>query len=140
VSGVIIDEIIADLGITRTSVSTLYLIGTCTSAACLPMMGRAIDRHGARLAIGPISLFLGAACFLLAAAESQPVLLLAFFLLRFWGQGSMQLAGQTAINLWWVKKRGVVMSIGRATQSLTMLAAIPVAMRRLTVLYGWRNM
>ena len=104
------------------------------------MMGRAIDRHGARLAIGPISLFLGAACFLLAAAESQPVLLLAFFLLRFWGQGSMQLAGQTAINLWWVKKRGVVMSIGRAIQSLTMLAAIPVAMRRLTVLYGWRNM
>eukprot|EP01050_Picozoa_sp_SAG11_P027820 SAG11_NODE_7196_length_1179_cov_1.850000_1_plen_87_part_01 len=34
------------------------------------------------------------------------MLLLAFFMLRFFGQGSMMMASQTPINYWWVSNRG----------------------------------
>ncbi|MFD3735609.1 hypothetical protein [Streptomyces sp. NPDC058632] len=45
---VFIDPLIADLGVSRTQVSTAYLTGTLVGACVMPLVGRAIDRHGPR--------------------------------------------------------------------------------------------
>jgi sugar phosphate permease len=138
--GVVIDELIDALRLSRTTVSTCYLAATCLSAACLPAMGRLIDRAGPRKMVFLIALGLGAACGLLASARSTATLLPAFFLLRFFGQGSMGLVAQTEINLWWVRRRGVLMSYGRAVMSLAIMSLFPVLMRALADRYGWRAM
>ena len=138
--GVVIDALIVALPISRTAITSLYLVGTTASACLLPSVGRAVDRWGPRRAIGLAAAGLGGACMLLASASSRPVLLLAFFLLRFFGQGSMNLVAQTTINLWWVQRRGTVMSVGRSIMNLALLFAFPVAMHRLQAAHGWRNM
>ena len=48
---VFIDHIIRDLGLTRSEVSTAYLIGTLLGALTMPAVGRWIDRVGVRPAI-----------------------------------------------------------------------------------------
>ena len=138
--GVVIDDLIDALCLSRTTISTCYLAATCLSAACLPAMGRLIDRAGPRKMVFLIALGLGTACGLLASARSTATLLPAFFLLRFFGQGSMGLVAQTEINLWWVRRRGVLMSYGRAVMSLAIMSLFPVLMRGLADRYGWRAM
>ncbi|OLS98642.1 hypothetical protein BJF90_40930 [Pseudonocardia sp. CNS-004] len=44
---VFVDPVAADLGVSRTAVSTAYLIGTLAGTAALPLIGRAMDRRGA---------------------------------------------------------------------------------------------
>ncbi len=48
---VFLDRIIADLGLTRSTVSLLYTIGTLTGALALPWVGRFIDRRGPRVGV-----------------------------------------------------------------------------------------
>jgi len=43
---VFLDPIIADLGVPRSLVSLLYMVGTLTGALALPWIGRWIDRVG----------------------------------------------------------------------------------------------
>lgn len=43
-----VDPLIRDLGISRSAVSTAYLIGTLTGALALPWFGHALDRYGVR--------------------------------------------------------------------------------------------
>lgn len=43
-----VDPLIRDLGISRSAVSTAYLIGTLAGALALPWVGRALDRYGVR--------------------------------------------------------------------------------------------
>ena len=117
--GVIIDDLLDGLRLSRTAVSTCYLVATCTSALCLPLVGRAIDRFGPRRMVVAVAIGLTGACAMLAVASDIAELLLAFFLLRLFGQGSLSLVAQTEINLWWVRRRGTLMSYGRATPKLS---------------------
>lgn len=57
---VFIDPLIADLGISRTQVSTAYLTGTLVGACAMPFVGRAIDRYGPRRVIALIGAAFGA--------------------------------------------------------------------------------
>lgn len=44
----LIDPMLADLSISRTGLSTAYLVGTLTGAATMPLVGRALDTYGIR--------------------------------------------------------------------------------------------
>lgn len=109
VIGVFIEFVIDDLKLSRTMISSLYLVATCISSATVPFVGRAIDTHG----LGSVSLVvcigLAATCFYMGFVASVVVpwtLLIGFYLLRFFGQGSMSLVGSNLINQWWCKRRG----------------------------------
>ena len=55
---------------------------------------------------------------LLSICESAVLLLLCFYLLRLLGQGAIMLVSQNAINLWFVRLRGLVMGIAAAGASM----------------------
>ena len=74
-------------------------------------MGKVIDFFGVRIMICVISIGLGIACITISTVTNIPLLLLSFFLLRFFGQGSMIMVSKTAINYWWIEMRGTVMGI-----------------------------
>mmetsp|Transcript_20151 Transcript_20151/g.45664 ORF Transcript_20151/g.45664 Transcript_20151/m.45664 type:complete len:551 (-) Transcript_20151:155-1807(-) len=137
--GVAIGSVRESLGFSRSHVAFLYLLATSCSALSLPFTtGRAIDAWGTRKMVVAIALGLGGACFVISAAASSFQLLLAFFMLRFFGQGSLMNVSVTQINLWWVKRRGTMMGGAGACVSLGMLAVVPAFMDHNIETVGWR--
>ena len=137
--GTMIDDILADLKLSRSAISGLYLVATLGSALLQPQVGALLDRFGPRRAIGVVAAALGFACFFMAVcARNWWTLLFGFFLLRFFGQGSIVLVSQTAINLWWVRRRGLAMGIGGSVMSLATTGVVPAVMRVAAKRHGWR--
>lgn len=135
---VFIDHFIADLGISRSLVSTLYSVGTLTASFALPFVGRQIDRRGSRLMIVGISLLLGLACVYMGFVYNWLMLGIGFFLLRMLGQGSLSLASRYAINQWWVRRRGSVMGIAGVATAILGSGGFPVLINWLIPQFGWR--
>ena len=132
-----LDHFIEDLGLSRSLVSTLYTAGTLTASFVLPFVGRQFDRRGARFMIALISLLLGLACVYMSFVRNALMLGIGFFLLRQLGQGSLSLVSKNVINLWWVRRRGVVMGISGVFGAL-LGGLFPYLINALIPLYGWR--
>jgi OFA family oxalate/formate antiporter-like MFS transporter len=122
--GVFTDDLIAELGISRSRISLAYMCGTIASGLVLPWAGRVLDRIGARLMTVLSSTLLGlslilmvispaiAQCLPLPEAESAMLTISAvFFLLRFSGQGCLTLSARVALSNWFDRKRGLVIGI-----------------------------
>ena len=137
--GIHLDSVMSSLSLSRSQISLLYLIATVASSAALPLMGKLVDLLGPRLAVTFIASGLGVACLFASLVEGPIELLVAFFALRFFGQGSMMLVAQYTINLWWVKRRGLAMGIGGSLMSLGMLGLIAPWARTAVDHVGWRN-
>jgi sugar phosphate permease len=135
-----IEEFIGDLGVSRTLVSTLYMIGTLANAALLQLVGvgRMIDKRGPRLMVLVVSILLGITCVLMGFVHSALMLCLGFIALRFFGQGSLSLVSGTMINQWWVRRRGTVRGISGVATSLLALSVLPALVKWLIHAVGWR--
>lgn len=133
-----LDHFIADLGLSRGLVSTLYTVGTLTASFVLPYVGREFDQRGARFMIALMSLLLGLACIYMSFVRNAVMLGIGFFLLRQLGQGSLSLVSKNVINIWWVRRRGLVMGIGGVAGAL-LGGLFPFLINALIPLYGWRS-
>jgi MFS family permease len=132
-----IDPVIDDLGVSRTAVSTAYLIGTLVGALTMPLVGRALDRHAVRRTMAVIGVVFGAFLLGLSAVTSIVGLTAGFVGIRMAGQGALGLAATTATALWFTRRRGtaigLVSAVGAAGISLA-----PVLLERLVAAHGWR--
>ena len=95
------------------------LVGQVASDALAQMpIGRAIDRHGGRVAITVCS----AAFALSVAAVGLPTawwqLVLAFAALRALGVGALQLACSTCLQQWFIRRRGLATGMAEAANAL----------------------
>ena len=75
---VFFDPITADLGISRTSASIAYAVGTLAGILPAPVIGRWIDRRGPRVTATIIAGGLALACAFMAAVQSATMLLVGF--------------------------------------------------------------
>ena len=132
-----LDHFITDLELSRSFVSTLYTVGTLAASFVLPYVGRQFDRRGARVMIALMSLLLGLACVYMSFVCNAAMLCIGFFLLRQLGQGSLSLVSKNVINLWWVRRRGLVMGIGGVAGAL-LSGLFPYLINTMIPLYGWR--
>ena len=48
---IFIERFITDLGISRSVVSTLYMVGTLTASFALPFVGRQLDKRGPQIVV-----------------------------------------------------------------------------------------
>ena len=115
----------------------LYMFATLASAICLPFVGRLVDVVRADYMIMLVVPILGLAALLAGYASSIPVLVVAIFLLRLFGQGMMTHMALTATGRWFVAARGRAVSLvvlghqgGEAT--------LPLAVAAITIAYGYR--
>ena len=135
---VFIDPILRETGLSRTYVSTLYALGTGASALMVVLVGRLVDRYGARAMLAAIALAFGGACFGMAAAAGPLALLLGFAALRALGQGSLSVTATLLTAQWFVRYRGRAMSLvglGAAAGN----AALPPLVAALIAAVGWRD-
>lgn len=120
-----IEHFIADLGISRSLVSTLYTAGTLIASLALPMVGQQLDRIGSRRMFAIITVIFGLACIYMGFVQNAVMLLIGFILLRMLGQGSLSLVSRNVINQWWVRRRGMAMGIGGMVSTLLGSGSFP---------------
>lgn len=130
---VFVDQFIADLGLTRSKVSTAYLIGTLVASLGLPLVGRQIDRIGVRRAMSIIGAAFGVALVGMAGVQGFVTLAIGFTTIRFLGQGSLSLVSTVAVTHWFERRRGTAMGIF-ATATAILMALVPVG---LSLIIGW---
>lgn len=119
------DYLIRDLRITRVNLTTAYMIGTILSSLMLPWAGRMYDRFGARILAVAAGGGLGVTLLLLTASPSVVgrlgswlpwaghtvvglfVMSACFFLLRFFGQGTLTMTSRNMLMKWFERHRGL---------------------------------
>ena len=135
---VFVNPMIEDLGISRTEMTTAYLIGTLTGAIALPWIGQAVDRFGVRRIMAIVGLLFGAMLISMSIVSNIVGLTAGFVGIRMMGQGALSLVATTAVALWFTRKRGLAMGIVSAAGGVGM-TLIPLAGERLIFELGWRN-
>ena len=134
---VFIDSYINDYGWSRSVVSSMYSVGTFCAGILMGFVGRLLDRVGHRKMTAVIALAFGLACVWMSLVTSVPMLLVGFFLVRLLGQGSMSLSSVTLAPQWFVKRKGVALSIVSVGGALS-LAVLPPLNTWIIQNYGWR--
>ncbi len=135
---IFIDHLINDLAISRTLISSLYAFGTLVGGFSLPFWGKMTDRHGTRKMVTIISILFGLACIYMGFVQNAIMIGLGFTLVRMLGQGSLGLVSQTAINLWWSRKRGMIMGISGILMALLGMGGFPILVHWLISSFDWR--
>jgi len=134
---VFLDRIIVDLGLTRSTVSLLFTIGTLVSAVSLPFVGRFIDRQGPRVGVVVIAGLFACACAFMGSVGGLGTLLIGFVLIRSLGQGALSLVSMHAVNIWFVRRRGLAVGLAGLGFALA-TAGVPLIIERLIDSVGWR--
>jgi MFS family permease len=135
---VFIEEFIRDLGLTRTSVSGLYTVGTITGSLMLPYIGRLIDKHGSRRMVVLIALGFGLACVYMSTVSTFLMLGIGFVFMRMLGQSSITIVSRNVMNQWWVRRRGFVLSISTLVAATLGSGTFPGLIKWLIPQFGWR--
>jgi len=149
------DTFIAEFALSRTELSTAYLIGTVLSALMLPRAGRWYDRLGARVLLVGAPLLLGITVMFISAIDvlmhiaaemvalpamwiSMPLVLLGYFGVRFAGQGVLTSASRNVLLVWFERRRGLVAGVRGVFVSLGFSLA-PLVLAYLIDAFGWRG-
>jgi sugar phosphate permease len=133
-----IDGFIADLDLSRSSVSMAYTVATLIGAASLTYVGRWIDRFGPRRSVVVITAAFAFACLFMGYVGGLITLFVGFTLLRALGQGSLSLASIHVVNLWFVRRRGTAVGLLGVGLALAM-SFFPVLIEELISRFGWRT-
>lgn len=122
------DYLIRDLGISRNSLSFAYLLGTLFSSFLLTYAGKFYDKFGSRITSVTAAVFLGLALFYMSVLPeitsfiaslldiegnfiTLTVLVFGFFLVRFFGQGTLTMASKNMVMKWFDKRRGMASAL-----------------------------
>ncbi|SFD76479.1 MFS transporter [Streptomyces aidingensis] len=135
---VMIDPLIADLGIGRTEISTAYLIGTLTGACAMPLVGRAIDRYGPRRVMATVGAVFGAVLVALSFVSGIVGLTAGFVGIRMTGQGALSLVATTTVAYWFERRRGLALGIVGAVGSAG-ISTVPILTERLIAATDWHT-
>ena len=135
---VFVDHLIDELGLTRSTVSTAYLIGTLTAAFALPVVGRQIDMRGVRRGMTAIGIGFALALALMSGVVGFITLAAGFVLIRLFGQGSLTLVSTVAVTLWFRSRRGFVLGL-LATGTGMLMSLVPIASNAIIEAVGWRT-
>lgn len=134
---VFVDPVVTELGISRTAVSTAYLLGTLGGAGAMPLVGRALDRHGARVVLLMVGGLFGAVLVSLSAVSGVVGLTAGFVGIRFAGQGALTLAATTLVAYYVIRRLGTAVGIVTAAGSAAISLA-PLGLERLIATHDFR--
>jgi MFS family permease len=133
---VFVNPLIDSLHLSRSVVSTAYLVGSLSGAFVMPFIGRLIDRFGPRRIMAAIALCFGG-ILLSAGAVSGILGLTAIFIgIRVGGQGALNLVATTTVAVYVHRRRGFAMGVTAAVGTAGISLA-PVILEPLVGSLGW---
>jgi MFS family permease len=125
------------LQISLSQLTGAYMTGTLLAAVPQPYFGALMDRYGIRRMMTINVILLGLACFFTATVRSFWMLLIAFFLLRLFGQGALSLLAANIPAMWFQERLGRVSGLMNAAVAGA-TAIIPPFILWLITTLGWR--
>jgi MFS family permease len=114
------------------------MIATLGSAAVLPFVGRLVDHASVAVTSTIVIVMLAVATIAMSLAKTLPVLFIAIFLLRLFGQGMMTHTAITAMGRWYASNRGKAVSFAAIGHNFSEGVA-PSIFVALTIFFGWRQ-
>jgi len=100
-----------ELGYSKTLLSTGYSVATIISGLVIVFMGKAIDKFGQKKMYVVVTIMLAFATFFSSYVMNIWMIYVSFFLLRFFGQGSMTIIPSSLVPQWFDKRRGFAISL-----------------------------
>jgi MFS family permease len=131
------DPISAALGLSQTSLSSIYMVATLLAALPLPYFGAVADRIGLRLAAVVVALAFGLACMGMSVVSGPASLCVVFFAMRALGPGALVLLSTNTLSAWFHRRLGTVSGTNSFVMSLAM-GGVPWLALSLIDAYGWR--
>jgi MFS family permease len=126
-------------GWSRESVSAAFGLAAMTVAVCSPILGRLLDRYGPRRVILPCVSIFGVSFASLSLLTPHLYHLYAVFVLMgAVGNGTTQMGYSRAVSTWFLKRRGLAISLVMAG-SATGAIVFPPLSQALVDSYGWRT-
>ncbi len=135
---VFIDHLIDDLNLSRSAVSTTYMVGTLTGAIVLPFVGRFVDRRGVRLAQLLVGGLFALALVNMSFVQGIITLTIGFLGIRMLGQGSLSLVSSVTVSLRFERNRGTALGI-YSVGAQGLMAIVPVVLAASIAAFGWRT-
>lgn len=135
---VFIKVYLEEFDLSSTHISTAYSIATLMSGSLLVFMGKAVDRFGVRKMLVIVTIMLGLTTFFNSFVSSIYMMFFGFFLLRYFGQGSMTLIPSTLIPQWFEKRRAFAFSLASVGGLVAMLLVPSLNLWMISNI-GWEN-
>lgn len=114
-----------------------YTVATIAASLPLVWMGSLVDRFGPRRMLVAISLCFGGACLFTASVANVAMVVVAFFLLRFLGQGSLSMVSSHALAMWFHRRLGTLIGF-RSVALFAAWAPLPALTLAMFEAVGWR--
>jgi len=127
-----------EFGYSSTLISSGYSIATTISGLSLIFMGKAVDRFGPRKMMMIAGAMLGLTAFYNSFVSNIVMIFIGFFLLRYFGQGSMTLIPNALVPQWFEKKRAFSISLAGIGNLLATLS-IPAFNYWMINSIGWEQ-
>lgn len=136
--GVFLKPLTTEFGWSRESVSRAFGIAAMTIAVCSPVLGRLLDRYGARRVVltcmAVFGLAFGSLSFL---SPSLTHLYAVFFVIGVVGNGTTQMGYSRAVASWFTHRRGIALALVVAGTGTGSIVFPPLA-QWLIDTQGWR--
>ncbi len=140
---IFINTYVNDFGWSRSLVSSLYSIATLIAGLLLPILGKKIDIIGHKKMFTYVSIMLSGACIWMSFVINPFMLAIGFMFLRLLGQGGMTLLSQTLVPQWFIRRRGIALSL-MALGGVVGSAVIPLLNNWLIltrdIIFAWRTL
>jgi MFS family permease len=127
-----------ELGLDKTSTGALYAMATIASAIVIVHTGKWLDHMPLQRVVVLICLGLSAGCALMSFTVNPFMLLIAFFLLRQFGQGLFVLASSTSINRYVEKGKGKALAMANFGASAHLMS-FPLIALSMAPFVDWRD-
>ncbi|MCC9655819.1 MFS transporter [Rhodopirellula halodulae] len=130
--------LLESLQLSESRLALAYMLGTLLAAIPLSTVGPISDRIGLRWSSLIIIAALSATCWYASMVSGFATLLVAFFLLRFLGQGSLTLLSGNTTSMWFRRRIGRVSAIISIGTSFA-FAYVPGMLANAIEANGWRS-
>ncbi len=135
---VFIDAWRTEFGYSSSLMSAGYMVATVASGSLLVIMGKLVDKFGQRVMMITVGIMLALSAFYNSYVMNIGMIFFGFFLLRYFGQGSMTLVPHSLVPQWFEKKRAFAMSIENLGGLLATLS-VPALNYWMITNFGWQN-
>jgi len=126
------------LDISLSQLTGAYMFGTVLASIPQSYIGQWADRIGIRKMLFLIGSLFSLACVFISQVNSLVMLFMAFFFLRVFGQGALELLSVNMLPMWFRDRLGTVSGIKNVVSNL-MMGVVPVSVLALIGQVGWRT-
>ena len=126
------------LNLSLSQLTGAYMLGTILASIPQPYIGYWSDRVGIRRMLILVVVLFSLACVFIAQVNSLVMLTLAFFFLRMFGQGALELLSTNMLPMWFRERLGRVSGIKNVVRRL-LIGGVPVGVLAIINQVGWRG-